>query len=324
MTELSPSDARAFRSALGSFTTGVTIVTTRDASGSDVGLTANSFNSVSLEPPMVLWSLGKSSTNLAAFLEAKHFAVHILASDQDKLSNIFAKSGIDRFAGLTLQRGEGGVPLLSDCTARFQCRTAFQYEGGDHVIFVGEVTRFDHSDRPPLVFHGGRYGLLVKTPQAQAPAPGSFAAEPEGSFSEGFLGYLLGRAHYQLFLPMRRELEKRGLGEAEFFVLSVLGIGDRRTVEELNALLAYTGVRATPTLLNGLAAHGFVACDGAVTSLTPAGRQVMIELMAIAKAAEAEIEGGLDHSEQLLLKDLLKRVIRRTDPGIPALWPPAG
>ena len=112
-------DAREFRNALGSFTTGVTIVTTRDASGHDVGLTANSFNSVSLDPPLVLWSLAKSSTSLSAFVEAKHFAVHILAADQEPLSNRFATRGADKFAGLQIERGEGGMPLLHGCAARF-------------------------------------------------------------------------------------------------------------------------------------------------------------------------------------------------------------
>ena len=154
-------DPKRFRQALGTFITGVTIVTTVDGEQNDVGMTANSFNSVSMEPPMVLWSIGKSSSNLQAFLGARHFAVHVLAADQEALASHFSKRGVDRFAGLPLERSADGIPLLPGCAARFQCRTAFQYEGGDHVILVGEVLDFDCDNREPLLFKSGRYGVAV-------------------------------------------------------------------------------------------------------------------------------------------------------------------
>jgi 3-hydroxy-9,10-secoandrosta-1,3,5(10)-triene-9,17-dione monooxygenase reductase component len=158
-----PVDAKEFRKALGAFATGVTIVTTHSDDGKDHGLTANSFNSVSLDPPMVLWSLGKTSSNLAAFLEADRFAVHVLAVEQEDLSNQFARSGTDKFSNCAVDRGAGDVPLLDGCVARFECRVAHRYEGGDHVIFVGEVARFNSFDRAPLVFQHGSYGRVVKT-----------------------------------------------------------------------------------------------------------------------------------------------------------------
>jgi 3-hydroxy-9,10-secoandrosta-1,3,5(10)-triene-9,17-dione monooxygenase reductase component len=161
--------ARRFRRALGAFATGVTIVTTRDAKGRDLGLTANSFNSVSLDPPMVLWSLAKTARSLPAFVAASHFAIHVLAADQEELSLRFATRGSEKFAGLTLERGASQVPLLRGCAARFQCRTASRHEAGDHMIFVGEVEAFDHSDLPELLFHRGRYALAV--PKASAPVP---------------------------------------------------------------------------------------------------------------------------------------------------------
>lgn len=150
-------DPRAFRAALGSFTTGVTVITTRAKDGRAVGVTANSFNSVSLDPPMVLWSLSKKAYSLPAFAESEQWAVHVLAADQESLSNRFARSGEDKFSGLDFNDSPDGVPLLPGCVARFQCKTAFQYEGGDHVILVGEVTAFDHTELEPLVFHAGRY-----------------------------------------------------------------------------------------------------------------------------------------------------------------------
>lgn len=118
---------------------------------------------------MVLWSLARSSRNLSAFLAATHFAVHVLAADQEALSLKFATRGAEKFTGLDVERGPGQVPLLSGCSARFLCRTAFRHEAGDHMILVGEVETFDYSDRPELLFHRGRYALAV--PKASAPVP---------------------------------------------------------------------------------------------------------------------------------------------------------
>jgi 3-hydroxy-9,10-secoandrosta-1,3,5(10)-triene-9,17-dione monooxygenase reductase component len=312
---------RQFRDALGAFATGVTIVTTRDQSQHDVGLTANSFNSVSLDPPMVLWSLSKTSLNLAAFIAAKHFAVHVLASDQDNLSTVFARRGIDKFAGLILDRGVGNVPLLEGCSARFECRTEFQYEGGDHVIFVGQVEKFDHFNRAPLLFHSGRYAVAIDKARATL-AIDADNAEPDSSFSQDFLIYLLGRAHNQLFLELRKDLERHGLSEDEWFVLSILGVSDNRTIAALDRMLAYTGKRVTYELVAGLAAGEFVDIRGAydpqvMVTLTERGRRIVIELVSAAKAAEGHATRNLDADEVHLLKRALRTVIRDTDPGPP-------
>lgn len=155
-------DSKRFRQALGAFPTGVTIVTTVDAAGYDVGVTANSFNSVSLDPPMVLWSLSRTSSNFDTFMAAHHFAVHVLSSDQNNVATRFAQKGVNRFDGLTPQRGTSGIALLEDCVARFECRMAHQYQGGDHVIFVGEVLNFEHCEREPLVFKRGRFAIAIE------------------------------------------------------------------------------------------------------------------------------------------------------------------
>ena len=195
-----PPGAPQFRKALGAFATGVTIVTTR-AGDQDIGLTANSFTSVSLDPPMVLWSLARDSLSLPAFLACNHFAVHVLSVAQEPLSKLFAVRGEDKFKDLPTTRGHGDVPLISNCAARFQCRTAYRYEGGDHMIFVGEVLDFDQSELAPLVFHGGRYAIAApKSTEALA------QVDNASGFSNDFLIYLLSRAHHQLFLQMRREL----------------------------------------------------------------------------------------------------------------------
>jgi 3-hydroxy-9,10-secoandrosta-1,3,5(10)-triene-9,17-dione monooxygenase reductase component len=314
---------RQFRAALGAFATGVTIVTTRNAAGEDIGLTANSFNSVSLDPPMVLWSLARKSLSLPAFLESGYFAVHVLAASQEDLSVTFATRGADKFADIAVTRGAGGIPLLPGCSALFQCKTAFNYEGGDHVIFVGEVQEFEHFNRPPLVFHSGRYAVAVEKPPAAAP-PTREDSEPDSSFSQDFLIYLLQRAHFQLFLGLRRDLESHGLSEDQWFVLSILGISDNRTVAELDQLLWYTGRRVTYELLASLTASGFARLHGsydphARVLLTDAGKRVVLQLVAMAKAAESDAERNLGYGETQLLKKALRAIIRETDPGQPPL-----
>jgi flavin reductase (DIM6/NTAB) family NADH-FMN oxidoreductase RutF len=151
---------RALRDALGAFATGVTVVTALDPAGRVVGLTVNSFNTVSLEPPLVLWSLSLASPNLAAFRLASHFAVNVLAADQQALSECFARRGADKFAGIDWQSGLGGAPLLPGCCAVLECCNELQHAGGDHLIFIGRVERFSRREAPPLVYHGGRYRSL--------------------------------------------------------------------------------------------------------------------------------------------------------------------
>ncbi len=147
-----------FRAALGMFATGVTIVTARSASGELVGLTANSFNSVSLEPPLVLWSLSRAAGSMAAFSAGSHYAINILAADHKALAERFALKGADRFAGVGFAEGAGGAPLLAGAAATFECFNRSRYEEGDHVIFVGEVERCAHREgASPLLFHGGKF-----------------------------------------------------------------------------------------------------------------------------------------------------------------------
>lgn len=150
--------SQEFRAALGMFATGVTIVTARAADGQVIGLTANSFNSVSLSPPLVLWSLARAAASLPVFSGGSHYAINILAADQKQLAERFAMKGADRWQGVTFDEGAGGAPLLHGAAASFECFNRSRYEEGDHVIFVGEVERCTH--RPgatPLLFHGGRY-----------------------------------------------------------------------------------------------------------------------------------------------------------------------
>ena len=147
-----------FRAALGMFATGVTIVTARSSTGELVGLTANSFNSVSLAPPLVLWSLARSATSMHAFSTGSHYAINILGADQQALALRFASRDADRFAGVDFVDGVAGAPLLAGAAATFECFNRSRYEEGDHVIFVGEVERCtQRTGASPLLFHGGKF-----------------------------------------------------------------------------------------------------------------------------------------------------------------------
>ena len=147
-----------FRGALAMFATGVTIVTALDATGRPIGLTANSFNSVSIEPPLVLWSLSRHAGSMPAFKRGSHYAINILSADQKALAERFASKDLERFEGVAHRAGACGAPLIDGAAATFECFNRSRYEEGDHVIFVGEVEHCVRSEgAKPLLFHGGRY-----------------------------------------------------------------------------------------------------------------------------------------------------------------------
>ncbi|MFM2356941.1 MAG: hypothetical protein RLZZ528_2677 [Pseudomonadota bacterium] len=151
-----PDTSRDLRDALGRFATGVTVVTASTPDG-PVGITANSFTSLSLDPPLVLWCPARRSTRFAAFAAASSYAIHVLAADQRDLALRFARSGHD-FSGQEGSLSPEGAPLLSGCLARFDCAAHAAHDGGDHAILVGEVRRVVTRVGTPLIFWGGRYG----------------------------------------------------------------------------------------------------------------------------------------------------------------------
>jgi 3-hydroxy-9,10-secoandrosta-1,3,5(10)-triene-9,17-dione monooxygenase reductase component len=298
-------DPLALRKALGSFATGVTIVTTSHQ-GEKFGVTANSFSSVSLQPPLILWSLAKSSASLAAFANAAGFAVHILAQDQQDLSNRFATKGLAKFADLSFETSEGDVPLLPDCAARFECRTAFQYEGGDHIIFVGQVVDFVHEDKEPLLFHAGRYAATSRT---QADEKLDVLEE---NLRSDDLTYLVAHAYFQLLNPVRTRAARAGLALADHYALSVLIVRGECSLKEINDLVNHLGLRVDMASLGEMQNRGLVLMNeegskDVVITLTNAGRALMIELIATAKAREADAQLHFGEGEARLLKQLLRR-----------------
>ena len=150
-------DPNEFRRALSCFATGVAVATAIDANGAQAGITINSFNSVSLEPPLVLWSIANSAYSYDAFINAEYFAVNVLTVEQEDLATRFAERGGDKFSSLNCSSGLNGVPILPDYSVCFECRTEHVYDGGDHKIIVGRVLRFDEREAAPLIFYRSQF-----------------------------------------------------------------------------------------------------------------------------------------------------------------------
>lgn len=299
-------DPVAFRGALGSFATGVTIVTTHDAD-TDIGLTASSFNSVSLDPPMVLWSLSKNASSLPFFERSDHFAVHVLTEAQADLSARFATRGADKFAGLDFARGAANIPLLKNCSARFECRKAMEYEGGDHIIFVGEVIRFEHSPSRPLVFHGGRYATAE--PKNEAPLH---------DWPEEGLAYWIAAAYFAWRAPALALSEKLGLSVAERRLLAALLENGRRSLGEINQTATSLDPPISVEVADSLCRRGLLLLDGDALVLSKSGRELIVSLVAARKAAEAAATLELGHEDSAALCKLLRDFVQasgaRDDP----------
>lgn len=305
-------DSRSLRSALASFATGVCVITTHAEERGDVGLSVNSFNSVSLDPPLILWSLSKTASAMPAFVSTRHFAVHILSSEQAHLSKQFATKGIDRFAGVPLERSEVDLPLLKGCAARFECELKFQYEGGDHVIFVGQVLRFATASVPPLVFHGGHYGEVAEM-VADFPL-----SDPGSPMAATDLSYLIWRA----FMQFRRQYyEKRielQLNASDSYLLQMLAMRQGQSVSELDAAVRFTGKSCSIDEAKNLRLRDLIRCDLPIAPstslyLTEKGTQIVHELRLASATAERELLSRLPIADGRRLKHLLRIMIEKTD-----------
>ena len=251
-------DTREFRNALGAFATGVTVVTAAAPDGSRAGVTASSFNSVSLDPPMILWSLARNSRSLATFESALYWGgAHpgirpgrsLESLRQERRRQVRRSRGRD---------GHRGRPLLKDYATRLQCKTAFKYEGGDHVIFVGEVLSFDHRDATPLLFHGGKYALAARRTEP-AVLSGTSPRDSDISFGEDFLGYLLWRAAQHFQSRVTIHMQTQGLDPDTFMILAMLLHRDARSPKQLAAGMPPPAAANIEALLDVLTARGL--CD---------------------------------------------------------------
>ena len=155
-----PGDPRALRAALGQFATGVTVITTRARDGSLVGLTANSFAALSLEPPLITWALRLASHHLPIFRDAERFVVNVLAESQVEVSRLFASGADNKFSQVAHAENRNGIPYLHGAAAWFECRRVSQQDAGDHCLFIAEVERYSNAEVAPLLFHSGGYFAL--------------------------------------------------------------------------------------------------------------------------------------------------------------------
>ena len=302
-------DPIEFRNALGAFATGVTVVTTNCNEVGRVGLTANSFNSVSLDPPMVLWSLAKTSKALKFFTDAERFCVNILAADQVSISNHFASKILDKFSTIAYKDGVLGTPVIDDCSASFECKTVFTYEGGDHLIFVGEVVNFIKTDKKALLYHAGRYAVSEPHP-ITAPKNEDSPSKSKG-FVDDYLDYLLAKSTHKFEASFQQHLDRRDIEKFQWRTLVTIADYDGITLEELMAIVLLEQDKQLE-LVHSLIESGFIHSTEGLPlryHLEKKGEQEVIQLLAAAKAHEADALGNFNLDESRTLKALLKRLL---------------
>lgn len=301
-------DTRDFRRALGKFATGVTVVTTRDAEGEHFGVTASSFNTVSMDPPLILWSIDKGAYSLAAYRDADHFVVNVLGNDQVEISNRFASRGEDKFAGIGIEEGVGGVAKVKNAAAHFECRTWNVYEGGDHLIIVGEVVRYGYRDAgSALVFHNGRYAV-------PEPHPMLLPVDEQGAL-DGRLGkhllYLMRQALAAYRGDFYPRLGSLGVNDKEWRVLTLLADRGPLAAEVLARRVAQPLADLEDTL-SGLRERSLAETDDENRiTLREAGQALALRLLAMADDYERRLLEGLEPAEVDTLKAGLGRVIER-------------
>lgn len=306
-------DPKDFRRALSQFPTGVTVITTLDADGHPVGVTASSFNSVSMEPTLVLWSIDKGAHSLAAFEKAEHFAVNILGSDQVATSNNFASRGEDKFANAAYSTGLGGAPVLDDYAAQFECKTWAVYEGGDHLILVGEVINYRYNDVvEPLVFARGHYAISAQHPEMINTASPCDNASKENDFVSDYLLYLVRNLYQELSASLYPKLQNEcDVNPEEWRVLSQMLSCPTFKISELTDLVMQPEVALRQTA-DWMVEKGLVEYQSsAEIKITAKGTEVAAKLRDIAINEEAKLLSLLPADQAGQLKDNLKILIEK-------------
>lgn len=300
-------DAKDFRRALSQFPTGVTVITTLDQAGNPVGVTASSFNSVSIDPALVLWSIDKGAHSLAAFEKAEHFIINVLGRDQVATSNNFASRGEDKFANAQYHAGIGGCPALDSYAAQFECKTWAVYEGGDHLIIVGQVVDYRFQDSvEPLVFARGSYAISAQHPE-MAKRAAAQADEAEADFVGDYLLYLL-RAGYQRFSGQLypKLKENCNVNPEEWRILARMVNRRAIPVAELAEMVMQPEVALRQTA-DWMIEKGYLEYqDDNTLSITAAGSEVAKNLQSVALSEEADLLAQLPAEHAETLKQSLK------------------
>lgn len=303
-------DPKAFRRALGNFATGVTIITACAEDGTKVGVTASSFNSLSMDPPLILWSSMKDTPSCAIFEKVSHFAVNILASDQMEMSNHFARQQEDKFAGVAWEPGIGGAPIFPNCAGRFQCEAYDKLDGGDHWIFVGRVVAFDDFGRAPLCFHQGSYAMVFNHPANFSKSDESTQPDTDKGRMHNHTFFLMLRAVRAYQDRYHPKLESLGLNLIEARILLVLndlsGIGEEELVVHL-----HTQIDEARAALVNLSDRGLVAQRGDGYLLTDVGQTKANECWNLAEAHADETFEGFGEEQVNTFTDVLRRLIKQ-------------
>lgn len=301
-------DPKSFRRALGNFATGVTIITARAASGTNVGITASSFSSLSLDPPLILWSSIKDTPSCKLFETATHFAVNILASDQMDMSNHFARQQEDKFDRYEWEEGVGGAPIFPNCAGRFQCESYDKLDGGDHWIFIGRVVSFDDYGRSPLCFHQGSYSMVFNHPETYS-ADDEESSENADQGRMGNHGFFLMlravRAYQERYRP---KLETLGLNLIESRILLVLNDIPNLDAEALSVHVHSPADEAHEALLS-LAGRKMVTANGDKYVVTDLGRAKTNQTWDIAEAHAKETFESFSDADVETFNKVLRQLI---------------
>ncbi|MDB4512111.1 flavin reductase [Arenicella sp.] len=302
-------DVRDFRRALAQFPTGVTIITATTDGGESIGVTASSFNSVSVDPPLVLWSVDKSAHSASIMRDAKHFAVNVLSKAQVDMSNRFAGRGEDKFSGVDYKVNEYGSPLFAGCAAQYECKTWNVYEGGDHLIIVGEVLNYSYQEgMSPLVFACGSYAVSMQHP---ATVSDDSIKVPGDGFLGDYMLYLLRIAYSQYSSKLYPELmRKHNIAPEEWRVLTLLG--DSGTVDAATvAEIVGQPMNVFNDTIDRMQDKGFVIknTDGQL-SLTSDGKAMSENLFEIAKEQEQMMLDDLSAEQQASLRLGLQHIAK--------------
>jgi flavin reductase (DIM6/NTAB) family NADH-FMN oxidoreductase RutF len=302
-------DAAAFRRSLGQFGTGVTVITAA-AEDKLVGMTANSFSSVSLDPPLVLWSAKTTSQSFPTFAAATHFAVNVLASDQIALSKHFGRSGGDKFADVAWRPGRGGAPILGGILCSFECRKAADYPGGDHLIMLGEVERFARYEKNALLFAQGSYCIAAPFADLSDQSLPTGRALASGPMNE-FMTALMYRAHGVLSAALDEGRQAEGVSVLQSRLMAAIETLPGSTLDGLLPEL-FLGLNAAENTLHELVALGIVDVGpGGGLTLTRAGRERNHALLERARAIEARELSSIPQSEITGCRNVLHRVVER-------------
>ena len=303
---MSPEKQKDFRRALGQFPTGVTVITAVDAQGEPVGVTASSFNSVSIEPPLVLWSVARSAYSATIFENAEHFIVNVLGRHQVDVSNACARQGEDKFAQIDWQPGLGGVPVIANTAACFQCKTWNLYDGGDHIIVVGEVLEYSQNDSiMPLVFARGSYALVAPQPVSPADA----ANLPKDGFLANYSLYQLHRAYSsysaELYTLLMSEFD---ISAEEWRLLTLIADAGDIGISSILPLVMQPEEECRDCL-QGLADRGYLDfTDDDHVVINRSGADIAEQLFSYAKSHEENALKRLSKEQQDELSMSLKTV----------------